>query len=72
LPVDVLSPDHLDTAFEQMLRERGDFALILPDVIFVTMRQRSPLCGLQIKMATMFGKSSWCRLMMVKVAPKVF
>jgi putative ABC transport system substrate-binding protein len=55
LPIDVLSPDHLDTAFEQMVRERCDFALILSDAIFVTVRQRLAAMALQTKMPTMFG-----------------
>jgi putative tryptophan/tyrosine transport system substrate-binding protein len=55
LPVDVLSPDHLDAAFEQMVRERCDFALILSDAIFVTVRQRLAAVALQTKMPTMFG-----------------
>jgi ABC-type uncharacterized transport system substrate-binding protein len=55
LPVDVLSPDHLEAAFEQMVRERCDFALILSDAIFVTERQRLAAVALQTKMPTMFG-----------------
>jgi len=55
LPVDVLSPDHLEAAFEQMVRERCDFALILSDAIFVTVRQRLADVALQTKMPTMFG-----------------
>jgi putative ABC transport system substrate-binding protein len=54
-PIDVLSPDHLDAAFEQMVRERCDFALILSDAIFVTVRQRLAAVALQAKMPTMFG-----------------
>lgn len=55
LPVDVLSPDHLGGAFEQMVGERCDFALILSDAIFVTERQRLAAMALQTKMPTMFG-----------------
>jgi putative ABC transport system substrate-binding protein len=55
LPIDVLSPDHLEAAFEQMVRERCDFALILSDAIFVTVRQRLAAVALRTKMPTMFG-----------------
>jgi putative ABC transport system substrate-binding protein len=55
LPIDVLSPDHIGAAFEQMTRERCDFALILSDAIFVTERQRLAAVALQTKMPTMFG-----------------
>jgi putative tryptophan/tyrosine transport system substrate-binding protein len=51
----VLSPDHLEAAFEQMARERCDFALILSDAIFLTVRQRLAAVALQTKMPTMFG-----------------
>jgi putative ABC transport system substrate-binding protein len=54
-PIDVLSPDHLDVAFEQMVRERCDFSLILSDAIFVTVRQRLAAVALQAGMPTMFG-----------------
>ena len=55
LPIDVLSPDHIPAAFEQMTGERCDFALILSDAIFVTERQRLAAIALQMKMPTMFG-----------------
>ncbi len=54
-PVDVLSPDHIGAAFEQLTRERCEFALILSDAIFVTERQRLAAVALQTGMPTMFG-----------------
>jgi putative ABC transport system substrate-binding protein len=55
LPVDVLSPDHLEAAFEQMVRERCNFVLILSDAIFVTVRQGLAAVALRTKTPTMFG-----------------
>jgi putative ABC transport system substrate-binding protein len=56
VPVEVRSPEHLDTAFSTFARERCEIVLILLDAMFITERQRIAALAITARMPTLAGE----------------